>query len=381
MKIAADPALHLAYCLNVHPGETWEENFRAIRTHAVAVRDAVSPRKPFGLGLRLGNRAARTLSAGRRLAALKRFLADNNMYAFTINGFPYGAFHGKPVKEKVYRPDWTTHERVEYTKRLADILAELLPEGVPGSISTVPGAYRAAVDPERDEPKIVANLAECAAHLARLRSAAGRDICLALEPEPDCLIETTDQAVRFFKRHIRPLGRRLSHHLGICFDTCHMAVQFEDIRKSLKLLLRQGIRVPKIQVSAAIKTRIGRETAAELQPFCDNVYFHQSRIRYGRRRAASFADLTPHLLVGLNRFHGGELRTHFHVPLYFRQAGGLRSTSTDLTPAFFRLARTAGIPHIEIETYTFNVLPARLRAMGVEQSIAREYRWLLPRLR
>jgi hypothetical protein len=139
MKLRDNPPLHLTYCLNIHPGETWEANFAAIRQNATKVRDAVAGRgEPFGLGLRLGNVAARSLMEKTALESFRGFLAEQNMYVFTINGFPYGAFHGKPVKEAVYRPDWRTRERRDYTIVLADILAALLPEGVPGSISTVP---------------------------------------------------------------------------------------------------------------------------------------------------------------------------------------------------------------------------------------------------
>ncbi len=34
------------------------------------------------------------------------------------------------------------------------------------------------------------------------------------------------------------------------------------------------------------------------------------------------------------------------------------------------------VPHLEIETYTWDVLPAELKASAVE-SIAREYEWAL----
>ncbi|MEJ7680388.1 MAG: hypothetical protein WKG06_21545 [Segetibacter sp.] len=46
------------------------------------------------------------------------------------------------VKDQVHAPDWTTRERVEYTKRLFTILAELLPDNMDGGVSTSPLSYR-----------------------------------------------------------------------------------------------------------------------------------------------------------------------------------------------------------------------------------------------
>jgi hypothetical protein len=148
MKIQSDPPIHLTYCLNIHPCETWEENFAAIKEHALAVRDSVAPDKAFGLGLRLSNKAAKALSVVGKLQEFKNFLAENNLYVFTINGFPYGRFHGTKVKENVYKPDWRTSERRDYTIALADILSALLPENVEGSISTVPCTYKSWISTE-----------------------------------------------------------------------------------------------------------------------------------------------------------------------------------------------------------------------------------------
>ena len=186
MKIQDNPPLHLTYCLNLHPGEAWAENFAAIQTHVLAIRDRVAPGGPFGLGLRLGDRAARELAPATRLAELRDFLAAHGLYAFTVNGFPYGAFHGTAVKENVYRPDWRSAERLDYTVRLAEILAALLPEGVAGSISTVPVSYKDWMKSEADLRPAVENLAECAHRLEELYRRTGKDIALALEPEPDC---------------------------------------------------------------------------------------------------------------------------------------------------------------------------------------------------
>ncbi|MCD4825465.1 MAG: metabolite traffic protein EboE, partial [Phycisphaerae bacterium] len=243
MKISANPPIHLTYCLNVHPGEDWAENFAAIRNEAAAVRQGVAAGKPFGLGLRLSNRAARQLAEGENLPAFRQYLRDNDFYVFTINGFPYGQFHGTAVKRNVYQPDWTTPQRRDYTNRLGDILAALLDEETTGSISTVPLAYNDLADPRQHVNDAVAMLAESAMHMDGLLQRSGREIVIALECEPDCLLETTQQAIEFFAgpliengvAHLHehfdiPSGHAekiLRRHVGVCFDTAHQAVEFE----------------------------------------------------------------------------------------------------------------------------------------------------------
>lgn len=338
-------AQHLTYCLNVHPGESWVENFAAIRRHALRVKAKVSPQKPFGLGLRLSNAATRTLAKARELEKFREFLARHDLYVFTVNGFPYGTFHGRPVKERVYRPDWRTEERVAYTKRIADILAALLPEGVTGSISTVPCSYKPWIDTRGDVQTMLRNLHRCADHLRSLHERTGQWITLGLEPEPDCFLETTDEVVRFFD------AVKDRERVGICFDTCHLAVQFEDLRTALRRLQSAGVMISKVQISAALATN----DAQQLNRFPDDVYLHQTRQR------------------------DGEIRSHFHVPLYWKGTGVLRSTSNQLTPSFFALA-TKLCRHFEIETYTFHVLPGALRCGGVTASIAREFAFVRARL-
>src|SRR5258706_10988716 len=136
---------HLTYCTIIHAGESWHDVRANVERHVVDVKHRVAPDEPFGVGLRLSARAAEELAAGDELSRFERCLIEQRLYVFTINGFPYGPFHGTPVKAAVYRPDWIEPERVAYTNRLADLLARLLPDGVDGTISTVPGCFRARV--------------------------------------------------------------------------------------------------------------------------------------------------------------------------------------------------------------------------------------------
>jgi sugar phosphate isomerase/epimerase len=378
MRLDTTRPAHLTYCLNVHPGETWQENLQAIETHALAVRERVAPGRPFALGLRLGAEAAATLSAGTHLAAFKALLQRHDLYVFTINGFPYGEFHGAPVKTEVYRPDWRDEHRLVYTNQLADILAELLPEGIDGSISTVPVAYAPWMQQDSDVAAAKANLVAAGRHLAALKARTGRTIRLALEPEPDCYIEDTPGAIHFFNEVLLTgEGAALRDYLGICLDTCHLAMQFEDPALSLQQLHAAGIVIPKVQVSAALRAPEAALVRQRLEVFAESVYLHQVKTRSGAG-LHSYPDLPEFLAVEPST--DSEARIHFHVPLYFEGDEALTTTSPDLTPHFFELAMQQGIEQFEIETYTFDVLPPELRARGVVASIIAEYDWLLPRL-
>jgi len=385
--------VHLTYCLNIHPGESWAEHLQAIRTHALAVRRNLGVTAPFGLGLRLGQRAAAELLAGSALAEFGAFLEANGLYVFTVNAFPYGQFHGIRVKEQVYAPDWRTSERVAYTVAVAEILARLLPPGLPGSISTVPGSYRAWIGGLADERAVLAGLGRAALALAELAERTGRGIVLALEPEPDCLWDSTDGIVELFRRlQDAPtletvaemagadpgrLGMALDRHLGVCVDTCHLAVGFEDPAAAIRTLVEKGIRIGKIQVSAAPAGQITEANLAALEGLREPVYLHQTRVRHADGRFTAYPDL-PEAISAVRR-HGsnGEIRTHFHIPLTIAGWDGMVSTREQLGRAFFALLREGSTPHIELETYTFSVLPAELRGRGVIASLVSEFRWFL----
>jgi len=357
---------HLTYCLNIHPGETWEESLAAIRKYAEEVKRRVSPEGPFGLGLRLSARAASELRP--RIASFRDYLAEAGMYVFTINGFPYGQFHGTRVKENVYLPDWSAPERLAYTEDLASVLAELLPEGVSGSISTVPIAYGKTFREEAVE-----NILRAGTSLARLEAETGRRVSLAFEPEPDCLIETTDEAIRLWDTLRSRADAEQLARLGVCVDTCHAAVEFEDPADSIRRLASAGIPVPKIQISSALVVPRGADAAGLLAPFTDEVYLHQTRV-LSDGALLRFPDLPDALRAAPD----GEWRVHFHVPLHFTGDGGLESTASFLDEAFFAEALAPG-RHIEIETYSFDVLPGPRG--DVVDSIASEFAWLFKRRR
>ncbi len=394
MKLRNDPPLHLTYCLNAHPGETWEENFAAIREKTLRVRELVGRSGNFGLGLRLSRAAAKTLAARRQLEEFRDFCGIHDLYVFTINGFPYGAFHGKKVKTAVYLPDWRSRERLEYTNALTDILAALLPEGVDGSISTVPGTYKNWMRTTADVQSITENLVRAAVHAADTFTRTDKKIAIALEPEPDCLLGNINETIAFFKGPLREFGisylRRarglspdgaaslLARHIGICFDTTHMAVEFENLTAGLKRLRDAGVPVCKIQLGAALSVRRGADAANALRQFCEPVYLHQTRIKKHGGEISSFPDLPPALASAAGP--GEKWRIHFHLPFFFRGSEALVSTRALLTPRFARLICAGITEQLEIETYTYNVLPVPLTVKDTAAGIAREYEWILHKL-
>ncbi len=132
MRLNTLGPVHLTYCTNVHPGDSWDEVRAALDGPVAEVGRRVSPGARFGVGLRLGGRPLRELMGPVARAELDEVLERNGLYVFSLNAFPFGAFHARGVKEAVYRPDWLEHARLAYTCRAADLLASLLPEGVVG---------------------------------------------------------------------------------------------------------------------------------------------------------------------------------------------------------------------------------------------------------
>jgi sugar phosphate isomerase/epimerase len=392
MKLPGPSPVDLTYCTNVHPGETWAETLASLKRYLPAVKQRVSPDQPFGVGLRLSADAAETLGAPDQLEAFKGFLAEAGLYVFTINGFPFGRFHGTRVKEAVYLPDWQDEARRRYSDRLADILVALLPGGreIDGSISTVPGAFKPRVKDQQDIDAMVRNLIGHALHLAGLEERAGRTLRLALEPEPCCFLETIEEAVDFFENQLfskqaralvaQATGRAggsedlLRRHLGICFDVCHAAVEYEgdDV---LDRLIAAGITVPKIQVSAALRlAKVDGATADLLRPFDDGVYFHQV-VERNASGLTRYVDLDK-AFASLDGAGGErEWRVHFHVPVFREALGGFATTQDYLKAILARQRASPVAPHLEVETYTWGVLPEADRHGDLAHNIAREIEW------
>ncbi len=373
---------HLAYCTNVHHGQNWRETFDSLEKYALAVRNRVCPDRRFAIGLRLGSQAAMELADGQTLLEFQRWLEKNECYIFTINGFPYGRFHGAPVKEKVYLPDWTSSDRPDYTNLLFDLLVKLLPDGVAGSVSTLPGGFKQFIQTETQINAIRQNLWRCVEYIARLSEQTGKQLHLGLEPEPLCLLENSAEMISFMAK-MRDEHRndsRLQEFLGVNYDCCHFAVEFEEPQSALAALEKAGIRISKIHLSSALKTAATPDALAALKKFADDVYLHQVIAREPGGQIQFFRDLPDALNskpnVQNSRFP--EWRIHFHVPLHAPAVVPFQSTNDHLTGVLDWLEKNPkACSHLEMETYTWEVLPPELKSRTVVEQLAAEYDWTL----
>jgi hypothetical protein len=372
---------HLAYCTNIHRGETWPETQAALEKFTLAVREWVCPGQRYGIGLRLSDRAARELAQAPVLAAFQRWLDRHDCYVFTINGFPFGQFHGERLKEQVYRPDWTTSARLDYTKRLFDLLAQLLPPQGEGSVSTVPGSFKEFITTAEQERMMRDNLFRCVEHLARLEENTGRRLHLGLEPEPLCYLETTAETVSFFERlrAEHPHDPRLARCLGVNYDTCHLAVEFEEPAEALGRLQRHEIKISKLHLSSALRARPTPEGRAALASFAEDVYLHQVVARTAGGNLIRYRDLDRALG---STDEAEEWRVHFHIPLHCPPTKGFGNTTDHLLGVLDALAARPGLcSHLEMETYTWEVMPPELKSRDVVEQLAAEYDWCLGQLR
>lgn len=394
MRIEQLPGgVDLTYCTNIHAGESWAEIQTALDAFVPAIRRSLGFEGSFGIGLRLSAQAAATLNNRDMLARFTGQLKRLDAYVYTINAFPYGPFHGAPVKERVYLPDWRSPQRLRFTCDAAEILTQLLPENGLGSISTVPGGFKADIQSKEAVADVVAGLTTMAAKLIRIAQIWGPVITLALEPEPACLLETVDETIAFFTEHlfgqaaIRQLteitglnpaaaAAALRRHIGVCYDVCHGSVIFEDPLRAICRLQAAGIRVAKIQLSAAIKVPAMTPHCANLLlTLDDGIYLHQTAIR-DETTVHRFIDL-PDALAALDCMAvRGEARVHCHVPLNLSKFGALGTTQSDLLSVLEAVRSGPLSPHLEIETYTWDVLPTSLRGDNKAEAIAEELRFV-----
>lgn len=366
----------VTYCTNIHPGESWEQTRANLAAHTLAVKAAVCPDRPFPVGLRVSGLASREVTP-EEAVRFRQWLDENGLYVATVNGFPYGTFHGRPVKSGVYQPDWRDPARLEYTLRLAELLAVWLPEGpddLAGSISTVPVGFRADFDPAQESLAFAA-LRRAAEGLDALAQRTGKRIRLSLEPEPGCLVETTPQLIELFDRLDLPDHLRAT--LAACYDCCHQALQFEDPAWSLAQLADNGVDIGHVQVSSAL--HLSCADLSRLSRFDEPVYLHQCVAQDGKGGLVRFDDLGGALAAsatpsGASCLEGADCwRVHFHLPVFLAELPECLSTQCFLKD-FLPLV-SPSVP-LEVETYTFDVLPPELQTPTVVESIVREIKWV-----
>lgn len=374
---------HLSYSTLVHAGDTWEEMNASLREFVPQVKRQISPDEPFAVSLRISAASAKTLSESAvEREALKDFLKQEDLYVYTVNAFPYGPFKGDIVMERVYEPDWTSEERVSYTNSVADILAEVSPANVNPSIQTAPLAFRPNVANEQYVKTFTRNIFRVVKHLRELEERTGRRVKLAIEPEPACYLETTDETVAYFKERIYSLAgiRELAEvagiplseaegavrrYLGVVFDIGHQSVGFENITESLTKLVEAGIPIFKLQAAASLWVEnLTRDKLEALRRFTDTIYLSQTSLKQN-------GAITKYLHLGeaLDAYEANpvasEMRTHFHVPVFLEELGPFRTTRFGVQEALKMHRKSPLSDHLEIETYTWDVLPEELKTGNI----------------
>lgn len=360
--------LPLSYCTNVHPGRTVTEVIEGITAHSAAVQRKLD--FPMAAGLWLSASVVRELTdQPSRLDDLAQALWQHDLCCYTLNTFPFGDFHSERVKENVYLPDWASHERIVYTEECANLLSQLLPAGAEGSLSTVPLGGRMNPHAPNFHAVCFTHLIRMARHLHELYETTGRKIRLGLEPEPMCEMSgTTAWTLPAFKHlfeHAEALNceAMVREYIGLCFDVCHQAVEFENVEDSIRQFVRNGIRINKVHITNAAELPDpsnnveGREA---LLKFVEPRYLHQTYAQFSDGRVECRTDLlTEDILKNpADAFlKADRWRVHFHVPVYAESLGPLKTTRPDLAAALKQVAKLDYAPHLEVETYTWPVMP------------------------
>lgn len=382
----------LTYCTNIHPGNNWSSHFEELRKHLPGIKAQVSPDQKMGIGLRVSHQMAEELTNATVRTAFKNWLDTHHMFVFLINGFPYGQFHQAVIKDKVHQPDWTTSDRLNYTLSLAHLLADLLPEDtIEGGISTSPLSYRHWYKNQEEKQTAIheatQNIIRVAEHLHNLHLKTGKIIHLDVEPEPDGLIENGAEFIQWYEEILLPEARIslsdnhispnevegiIRRHIQLCYDVCHMAVEFEDQMKLTRKLRELNIPIGRLQLSSAL--RLPSTVPPQLlEPFDESQYLHQVVIQNKDGTLIKHPDL-PNALKS-NMDTDGEWRIHFHVPLFTEHYGQLQSTR-DYVEEIIKIQKDSQLTNfLEIETYTWEVLPPDLQC-PIGESISREIEYI-----
>lgn len=395
---------HLSYCTNIHPGESWDAHFAQLQAFIPAIKTSVSPDKPFGIGLRLANKASLELAKEPTMLAFKQWLKEQDCYVFTMNGFPFGGFHHTVVKDQVHTPDWTTSERVFYTSRLFRLLAALLPEGMEGGISTSPLTYklwhvRCETEQEAAKENATLHILQILQQLVAIHQSGGPFMHLDIEPEPDGILENSDEYISWFFDYLLPAAipalkdkfgftdeeatAKVKAHIQLCYDVCHFALVYESPETVLEKMSARGLKIGKLQISAALKAVLPEVPAQRVQVinafrnFNEPTYLHQVIARTDDG-FLHYPDL-PQALEDAENKNVREWRSHFHVPVFIDQYGSLSSTQADISAVLQLQKHQSFTRHLEVETYTWDVLPADLK-LPMDQSVSRELSWVLQQL-
>lgn len=414
-----DRFVRLGYCLNLRACTDVPALLTLLRSVIEPVRVALGSARPFGVGMYVPASLAKTLAAPsgvHELDTLARELEAMGLDPFTWNAFPFGDFGDEGLKQRVFEPTWAQPERLEYTLDVARIAAALV-RRLNGasvlstrhvSISTHTGGWGTTLtDAQREECAF--QLARCVDGLATIEESTGVRVVLALEPEPGANAPTqrtldtfaafvAERAVRLLQdernRSSANAELLVRRHLGACLDACHSAVEGEADVVAREIAARTRATPTKLQYASALRVVAPATNTAgveRLLALAEPRFLHQVR-GHGPPEPLAVDDL-PDLARELASERGDLWRSaeewtcHLHVPVDLEDLGGALRTTRDDADAI--LASLVGDPagwsanelHVEIETYTWEVLPGWVRGdRAVVEGIEREYRHVLGQL-
>jgi sugar phosphate isomerase/epimerase len=385
---------HLTYSTLVHPADDWEQIWKSLNTYVPKVKERWAGNKRFGVSLRLSAKSAETLVNSKAdRDKLRKFLDDNNMYLYTVNAFVYGHFKGELVKEQVYEPDWRSEERTQYTMNVASVVADIAPKDVMPSIQTSPLGFKPRVTGPDVVDAYTNNVLRVAKHLVDLEQKTGVTVTLGLEPEPYCFLETTDETVDYFTNHLYagksvekfakmsglPIAEAMAalrKHVGIVYDICHLAVEYEDITESLQKLVDGGVPIVKLQEAAALHMpEVTQQVVDTLKRYSKTIYLTQT-IEKRDGKLTKYLNLEDAFAAWEKNPGPREWRTHIHVPVFLDDLGQFRTTRFAIADALKFHKKKPLSRHLEVETYTWDMLPDSLKTGDIVEYVCRELDWV-----
>ena len=390
---------HLTYSTLVHPGDTWDDMWASLQKFVPQVKKNVCPDDKFGVSLRISSASSETLiNSPEKRVSLRKFLDDNNMYLYTVNAFPFGPFKNQIVKEQVYEPDWSSELRLKYTMNVATILAEVAPDYVNPSIQTPPLGFKPNVTSESVIEAYAENIRKLAAHVNNIHKYKGRTVTLAIEPEPACFLETTEETIAFFNTYLRNeksyknlAGKTgaaldgakeiLARHVGIVYDICHQALEYENITESLQALKDEKISVWKLQEAAAMMIPVVTKDKVEaVRKYAKTIYLTQTHQRTADGTITRYLNLEDAIAAWETKPVECEWRIHFHVPVFLEDLGPFKSTRFAIAEAMAFQKKHRLSDQLEIETYTWDVLPGELKTGDIVDYVTKEIEWVKSQL-
>ena len=375
----------IGYCTNVHAGATLAQTRLQLAEHAVRVKNLVCPSGELPLGLWLSAETAAELRHRGGMEPFLDWMQENGLSTLTLNGFPYGDFHIPEVKHRVYLPTWWEPDRLDYTLDLIHLLPRLLGSRNKGCISTLPIAWGIPHPSEARLKEAAAQIVRACEEMEQVEAETGKHLLLALEPEPGCLLTTSDDLVQFFERYLLPAGPDdlVMRYAGVCHDVCHAVVMFESQADVLRRYAKAGIQIAKVQVSSGILCKLDELDATDRPVAMDQLrqcgeprYLHQACHQKAPGEPVTFFQDLPEAMASSHALSlEGAWAVHFHVPVHVDRFGWLTGSQQAIAECLAALGADRASTDFEVETYAWNVLPKELAVKELSEGVAAELRW------